>query len=203
MSNSQDKHILEEDITHNSSNQWILSYLTQICSYKPSMNEIVKECLNQILKYDMYNSDILRYISYIYESLKNEKESLFFLEQSLKLNPKSPQTLNNIGQLIRASMKDHIKCIEKCQKAIKINPKIVNAYYNMGLAFQKCYKNSIVGKKLKTPYQKLYALLKQQNKYQEAEYCMIISISFYLKFECQLAFFLFLFCFVRIYQIYL
>ncbi|EAS03616.1 tetratricopeptide repeat protein (macronuclear) [Tetrahymena thermophila SB210] len=175
----QSRSILEEGLSHNPNNQWILSYLTQICSDKPSMNEITKEYLNQILKSDTYDSDILRYISYIYGSLKNEKESLFFLEQSLKLNPKSPQTLNNIGQLIRASMKDNIKCIEQCQKAIEINPKIVNAYYNMGLAYQneqqhdkslECYKNSIVGKKLKTPYQKLYALLKQQKKYQEAEF---------------------------------
>ncbi|KAL4509281.1 hypothetical protein ABPG72_018212 [Tetrahymena utriculariae] len=175
----QSRCILEQGLIHNPNNQWILSYLTQICSDKPSMHQITKDYLNQILKSDTYDSEILRYISYIYGSLKNEKESLFFLEKSLKLNPKSPQTLNNLGQLIRASIKDNIKCIEQCQKAIEINPRIVNAYYNMGLAYQneqlydkslECYKNSIVGKKLKTPYQKLYALLKQQKKYQEAGY---------------------------------
>ncbi|KAL4479965.1 hypothetical protein ABPG74_020481 [Tetrahymena malaccensis] len=171
--------ILEEGLIHYPNNQWILSYLTQICSDKPSMHQITNNYLNLILKSETYDSEILRYISYIYGSLKNEKESLFFLEQSLKLNPKSPQTLNNLGQLIRASIKDNTKCIEKCQQAIQINPRIVNAYYNMGLAYQneqqyeqslECYKNSIAGKKLKTPYQKLYALFKQQKKYKEAGY---------------------------------
>ena len=66
----------------------------------------------------------------------NQEERISLLNKALELNPKNPETYNNLGNALKAKG-DFDKAISLYEKAISLNSKYLDAHFNLGITHQQ------------------------------------------------------------------
>jgi tetratricopeptide (TPR) repeat protein len=93
-----------------------INYLTRSLAIYPDYDDAQSELCDAYFRYGMYDS------AAVHGRL------------SLALNPKNPYTLNNMGG-IAFNRKDYQSTITQCEKAISIQPGVVDMYTNVAASF--------------------------------------------------------------------
>ena len=116
--------------------------------------------INKLIAKDQYNHQYLQLRGIIYKSLLEYDKAIVDLNNSLKLNPNSPDTHNSLGATF-AMDGDEEKSISHLKKAVELNPKFEVAWnglaktrkYNFTELDIKTLQNNLLDKNI-TPQQK-------------------------------------------------
>ena len=87
-------------------------------------------------KLDRKDEIILNGLAWAYEKLGKRKEALAKLDLSIKLNPFDSKTHFSLGR-IKYDMENVDDAIDSFKKAVHFNPDFGEAYYRLGLAYDK------------------------------------------------------------------
>jgi len=137
--------------------------------------------LDQALKVDPKNANILQILGLAYHALKNNEKAREHLFASLLIEPNNSETLNNIG-LSYSNTYDYDKSIDYINKAICLKPENPSLYSNLGLQYRhlqqyekaiECFNKSLSLREDATAYAMLggcYGEMKNLQKAKEMIY---------------------------------
>ncbi|EAR87990.1 tetratricopeptide repeat protein (macronuclear) [Tetrahymena thermophila SB210] len=149
-------------------NFWLKTYYLQIDTDMSQQNKI--QDLTYLKESEYLDFEMLRRLAYITKNQQEKDFSILCEEYSIRLNPNSFYSLNNLAYSIAKYKDNQQKSIEYYKKALEQNPNYFTTLKNLVITYEdiKDYTNSL---------QYLKRILRQ-NKKSEFAYRMMIGNSF-------------------------
>ncbi|KAL4476282.1 hypothetical protein ABPG74_010015 [Tetrahymena malaccensis] len=149
-------------------NFWLKTYYLQIDADMSPQNKTFD--LNYLKESEYLDFEMLRRLAYITKYQVEKDFSILCEEYSIRLNPNSFYSLNNLAYSIAKYRNNREKSIEYYQQALQQNPNYFTTLKNLAITYEEIrdYKNS---------QQCVLKMLKQNNK-SEFAYRMIINYCF-------------------------
>lgn len=126
-------------------NQSVIFLLEKSIEFLKNSNlENAELLLNQALKIEPNNPEVLRFLGIVATERKEFSAALKFLKRSLRIYPKNFYTLNNLGNLY-LDLLDYSSSLSAFNQALQINPSFDEAWLNKGTVLHelKNYQEAI------------------------------------------------------------
>jgi tetratricopeptide (TPR) repeat protein len=117
-----------------------------VCHFKHNKNmKEVNRLLIAAFKLNDTNPKVMQFSNAIYNELEKPRDKLAFFQKLNEINPDHYQVLYTIGSIYGKDLQNLDRAIEFLEKAIEKNPKGVEAYKDLAVAygFKKEYEKSI------------------------------------------------------------
>jgi len=110
-------------------------YKGMIASRKGLVDEAKKDFLTEI-NLGLQREQAFLQLGLLYYQYQKLDSALYYLDQTIKINPSNSDALSNMGVIYYNYKKDYVKAEEVWAKAIAINPKYYQVYINLLLNCQ-------------------------------------------------------------------
>lgn len=117
-----------------------------VCHFKHNKNmEEVNALLIEAFKLNPTNPKVMQFCNAIYNELGDPKAKLAFFQKLNEISPGDYQVLYTIGSIYGKDLQNLSRAVEYFEQAIARNPKGIEAYKDLGVAygFTKDYEKSI------------------------------------------------------------
>lgn len=122
--------------------------------YKDKDFQTVREVLEELLRFDSNDVEVLTLLGNTYYCLGDFNKSANVYKKIVRIQPWNTQCLFNLAN-VYSELKQYDTAIRLYQKVIKINPDFVNSYNNLGFIYyhkmQNAYKAIATYMKINTP----------------------------------------------------
>ena len=100
--------------------------------------ESAKLIYEKILVKEPFHFDALQLLGMLLSQIGLEREGLHLLLKAVEINSSNPIVLNNLA-LLQHQLKLYTAAIESFDRAIELDPNLVDAHYNKGISLQHIF----------------------------------------------------------------